>query len=200
LALQKKKNQKEEKLRWDRALLLYLHDMVYLLVAIVIVLLLVFRVVVVSGSSMYHTLIHGDMLLLLSNTFYADPQYGDIVVLSKDSFDGGAPIVKRVIATEGQTVDIDFQQGVVYVDGKAMDEPYTYTPTNTSGGVTFPLTVSEGCVFVMGDNRNDSRDSRYPEIGQVDEREILGKAILLMMPGSGKYGTERDFGRIGALK
>ena len=195
-----RQKKKEEKLRWDRALLLYLHDMVYLLVTVVVVLLLVFRVVVVSGSSMYDSLIHGDLLLLLSNTFYTDPEYGDIVVVSKDSFDGGTPIVKRVIATEGQTVDIDFQAGIVYVDGKPLEEPYTFTPTNTTGGTEFPLTGGEGCIFVMGDNRNESRDSRYPEIGQVDEREILGKAILLMMPGSGKYGNETDFGRIGVIK
>ena len=174
--------------------------MVYLLVTVVIVLLLIFRVVIVSGSSMYDSLIHGDLLLLLSNTFYTAPEYGDIIVLSTESFDNGTPIVKRVIATEGQTVDIDFEMGIVYVDGAALDEHYTHTPTNTSGGTQFPLTVEEGCVFVLGDNRNESRDSRYPEIGQVDKREILGKAILLMMPGSGKYGTEFDFERIGVIK
>ena len=195
----KTEKKEAEKLSWDKSLLLYLHDVVYLLSIIVVTVLLVFRVVVVSGSSMYHTLMDGDLLLLLSNTFYTDPQYGDIVVLSKQSFDGGAPIVKRIIATEGQTVDIDFSSGLVYVDGQPLDEPYTYTPTNTSGGTTFPLTVEEGCVFVMGDNRNESRDSRYPEIGQVDEREILGKAIFLMTPGSGEYGIETDYSRIGVL-
>ena len=195
-----KEKKKEEKLRWDRALLLYLHDMVYLLVTVVIVLLLIFRVVIVSGSSMYDSLIHGDLLLLLSNTFYAEPEYGDIIVLSTESFDNGTPIVKRVIATEGQTVDIDFEAGIVYVDGVALDEPYTHTPTNTSGGTQFPLTVEAGCIFVLGDNRNESRDSRYPEIGLVDKREVLGKAILLMMPGSGKYGTEFDLERIGVIK
>ena len=206
LALSKKKNRKpgekkkEEKLRWDRALLLYLHDMVYLLVTVVILLLLVFRVVVVSGSSMYDTLLHGDLLLLLSNTFYTEPEYGDIVVLSTKTFEGGTPIVKRVIATEGQTVDIDYESGIVYVDGIPLEEPYAHTPTNTSGGTQFPLTVEENCVLVLGDNRNESRDSRYPEIGQVDTREILGKAIFLVMPGSGKYGTEFDIGRIGVIK
>ena len=195
-----KEKKKEEKLRWDRALLLYLHDMVYLLVTVVIVLLLIFRVVIVSGSSMYDSLIHGDLLLLLSNTFYAEPEYGDIIVLSTESFDNGTPIVKRVIATEGQTVDIDFEAGIVYVDGVALDEPYTHTPPNTSGGTQFPLTVEAGCIFVLGDNRNESRDSRYPEIGQVDKREVLGKAILLLMPGSGKYGTEFDLERIGVIK
>ena len=179
--------------------LLYLHDIVYLLCVIMIVLLLVFRVVVVSGSSMYDTLKHGDYLLLLSNTFYRDPQQGDIVVISKESFDNGAPIVKRIIATEGQTVDIDFETGIVFVDGKPLDESYTYTPTNTSGGVQFPLEVFDGFVFVLGDNRNGSRDSRYPEIGLIDRREILGKAIYLMLPGKGALGNELDYSRIGAI-
>ena len=166
---------------------------------IVVLLLLVFRIVVVSGSSMYHTLLDGDLLLLLSNTFYTEPEYGDIVVLSKQSFDHGAPIVKRVIATEGQVVDIDFNQGIVYVDGKPLDEPYTYTPTNTQGGTAFPLEIEDGCILVMGDNRNGSRDSRYPEIGQIDKREVLGKAIFLMKPGAGEYGVETDYSRIGVL-
>ena len=189
----------DKKLSWDKSLMLYLHDIVYLLCVIMIVLLLVFRVVVVSGSSMYDTLKHGDYLLLLSNTFYRDPQQGDIVVISKESFDNGAPIVKRIIATEGQTVDIDFETGIVFVDGKPLDESYTYTPTNTSGGVQFPLEVFDGFVFVLGDNRNGSRDSRYPEIGLIDRREILGKAIYLMLPGKGALGNELDYSRIGAV-
>ena len=193
------KDKKEEVLRWDKSLVLYLHDLVYLLSVIVIVLLLIFRVVIVCGSSMYDTLLDGDLLLLLSNTFYSEPQQGDIVVLSKESFDNGAPIVKRVIATEGQKVDIDFETGIVYVNDVALEEPYTHTPTNTTGGTRFPLVVNKGCLFVMGDNRNSSRDSRYPEIGQIDKREILGKAILLIFPGSGEYGIERNFSRIGAL-
>ncbi len=195
-----KKEKKEEQLTFTQSLAVYLHDIVYLLSFIVIVLLLIFRVVVVSGSSMYDTLLDGDYLLLLSNTFYGDSQNGDIVVISKESFDDGAAIVKRVIATEGQSVDIDFVNGLVYIDDVAMDEPYTHTPTTTNGGVEFPLTVPEGCVFVMGDNRNNSRDSRYPEIGFVDEREILGKAIYLILPGMGELGNELDYSRIGAIK
>lgn len=195
--------QKQQKqMSWQQNAVLYLHDLVYLLAAIMLVFILIFRIVIVDGTSMNQTLLHGDYLLLMSNTFYRNPQYGDIVVISKDSFDDGDPIVKRVIATEGQTVDIDFYAGVVYVDGIALDEPYTNTPTNTEGGMLFPLTVEEGCVFVMGDNRNRSRDSRYPEIGQVDEREILGKAIFLILPGDpdGPDGPEKaDLSRIGAI-
>ena len=193
------KKKEEEKLSWDKSFVVYLHDVVYLLTFVVIVLLLVFRIVVVSGSSMYDTLKHGDYLLLLSDTFYREPERGDIVVISKKSFDDGAPIVKRIIATEGQTVDIDFQSGVVYVDGIALDEPYTFCPTTETGGVQFPLTVFDGFVFVLGDNRGNSRDSRYPEIGLIDEREILGKAIFLFLPGGGVQGNETDYSRIGAI-
>ena len=190
---------KEEHLGWDKSLMMYLHDIVYLLSVMVVLLLLVFRVVVVNGSSMYDTLKHGDYLLLLSNTFYRQPEQGDIVVISKESFDQGSPIVKRIIATEGQTVDIDFNTGTVYVDGQALDESYTYTPTNTNGGVQFPLEVHEGFLFVLGDNRNGSRDSRYPEIGLIDKREIIGRAIFLIIPGAGALGDELDYSRIGAL-
>jgi len=190
---------KQENLSFDKSAVLYLHDLMYLLVTFMIVLLLIFRVVIVSGSSMYATLYDGDYLLLLSNTFYQEPEHGDIIVVSKQSFDNGAPIVKRVIATEGQTVDIDFDAGIVYVDGQALEEDYTNTMTNVNGGMEFPLKVTENCVFAMGDNRNISRDSRYPEIGLIDEREILGKAIVLMIPGTNDGDFPRDFNRIGVL-
>jgi len=192
-------NQREENLSFEKNFILYLHDLMYLLVILMVALLLIFRVVIVSGTSMFATLYDGDYLLLLSNTFYHTPENGDIVVISKKSFDNGAPIVKRVIATEGETVDIDFDNGIVYVDGIALEEDYTNTLTTTSGGMTFPLTVSEGCVFALGDNRNISRDSRYPEIGLIDEREILGKAIVLLIPGTNYGEYPRNFQRIGGL-
>ena len=186
---------------WKSGLLLYIHDLIYMLAAIMLVFLLLFRMVIVSGSSMYSTLWDGDWLLLISGTFYQDPEYGDIIVACKDSFNDGEAIIKRVIATEGQQVDIDFDAGIVFVDGTALDEPYTFTPTNYSEGMVFPLIVEEGCVFAMGDNRNNSRDSRDPSIGQIDRREILGKAVFLIFPGTGEYGNKasRDFSRIGAL-
>lgn len=177
----------------------YLHDLIYILTAVVLLCLLCFRVVVVNGSSMYNTLIDGDYLLLLSNTFYQDPQPGDIVVASIDSFDNGKPIVKRVIATENQIVDIDFEAGIVYVDGVALEEDYTYTKTTNEEGVSFPLRVEKGHVFLLGDNRERSRDSRYPDIGQVDRRELLGKAIFLFMPGTNQGNDPFDITRIGVL-
>ena len=185
---------------WKQNVVLYIHDLLYMLVAILLLFLLVFRVIIVSGSSMHSTLIDGDYLLLVSNLFYQQPQYGDIIVAGKKSFDNGAPIIKRVIATEGQTVDIDFDEGIVFVDGVALDEPYTYTPTNVSEGMEFPLVVEDNCIFAMGDNRNRSKDSRHPEIGQIDKREILGKALFLFLPGVDKGHSGPDFDRIGAIK
>ena len=189
---------------WQSTLLTYLHDLVYLLAGLILAFLLLFRVVVVSGTSMNSTLLDGDYLLLLSSTFYRDPQQGDIIVASKHSFDNGAPIVKRVIATAGQWVNIDFTNGIVYVgdsldDMQPLEEPYTLTPTNTSEGIEFPLKVSTGCLFVMGDNRNGSKDSRHPEIGLVDEREVLGKVVFLFVPGTNEGKEKQDFGRIGVV-
>ena len=195
------KNKQEQKQDAEPSLLEYLHDVVYILALILVVFTFCMRVVIVSGSSMFSTLVDGDYLLLINRPLCGELERGDIVVASMDRFKGGEPIVKRVIATEGQTVDIDFRAGIVYVDGSALEEDYIYTPTHLSEGMEFPLVVEEGCLFLMGDNRGDSRDSRAPEIGLVDEREILGRAVFLMLPGTGRgeYTVERDFGRIGGL-
>ena len=181
--------------------LLYLHDIIYLLAVVMVLLLVFFRIVVVSGSSMKNTLVDGDYLLLLSNVFYRNPEQGDIVVISKDSFDNGAPIVKRVIATEGQFVR--FEGGKVYVGDspvlekmQLLDEPYISSPTLNQQGI---VEVQKGCIFVMGDNRSGSKDSRDPVIGQIDKREILGKVILLMLPGTDKGQQPPDYSRIGAV-
>ena len=199
--IRKKNSSDDHRNSWQKDILLYIHDLTGMLAVIMIVFLLLFRMVIVSGSSMYPTLLDGDWILLISGTFYQEPEYGDIIVACKDSFNDGEAIIKRVIATEGQTVDIDFDSGIVYVDGTALDEPYTYTPTNYAEGMVFPLVVEDGCIFAMGDNRNNSRDSRDPDIGQIDLREILGKAVFLVFPGTGEGANEtyRDFDRIGAL-
>jgi len=196
----KKKKVDEEKLTWQQTVIVYLHDWVTLLVGVLLVFLLLFRVIVVSGSSMYDTLWDGDYILLLSNLFYQEPEAGDIVVISKESFDNGSPIVKRVIATEGQIVDIDLTEGVVYVDNVALEEPYIRNLTTQTWGTVFPLTVAENCIFVLGDNRAVSRDSRDPVIGQVDEREVLGRALVLMIPGTSRGEQMRDWSRIGAIQ
>ncbi len=183
----------------QKNVLAYLHDLVYLLAGILLLLLLLFRVVIVSGPSMNDTLIHGDYLILLNNVFYGEPKQGDIIVASKDSFKDGEPIIKRVIATEGQEVDIDFAAGIVYVDGIALEEDYTKTLTTLKEGTEFPLVVDDGCIFVMGDNRGMSKDSRNPEIGLIDTREVLGKAVFLIFPGKDQGTETREFARIGAL-
>ena len=195
----RKPNTADDQDSWQKSVLTYLHDLVYMLAAIMLIFLLLFRMVIVSGSSMYDTLRDGDWLILISNVFYQEPEYGDIIVASKDSYNAGEAIVKRVIATEGQIVDIDFNAGIVYVDGVALDEPYTYTPTNIHEGLTFPLLVRENCIFAMGDNRNESKDSRHPDIGLIDKREILGRAIFLFLPGADSVTGELNFKRIGVL-
>ena len=191
----------QEKSFWQKGFLLYLHDLICMLAGIMLVFMLLFRMVIVDGSSMYPTLWHGDWLLVLSGTFYQEPEYGDIIVVCKESFNDGEAIIKRVIATEGQKVDIDFEAGIVYVDDAPLQEDYTYTLTNLSEGMVFPQVVDDGCVFAMGDNRNGSRDSRDPMIGMIDRREILGKALFLMYPGSSEGNTYApiDLSRIGVL-
>lgn len=191
---------KEKQSGWQ-VLLEYLKDFCYMAAFIVLAFSFCVRFIVVSGDSMFDSLVDGDYLLLLEESICGELERGDIVVAAMDRFRDRSPIVKRVIATEGQTVDIDFDAGIVYVDGVALEEEYTYTPTNAWEGMEFPLVVDEGCLFLMGDNRNDSWDSRSTEIGLVDRREILGKAIFLMLPGEGSasHPVQRDFGRIGGL-
>ena len=192
--------EESKKTKAQKTVLSYLHDLVFGLVAVLLVFMLVFRVIVVSGPSMKQTLQNGDCIILLSSVFYKEPKYGDIVVISKQAYKDGEPIIKRVIATEGQQVDIDFVNGIVSVDGVELHEPYINTPTNEFEGVTFLQTVPEGCVFVLGDNRNSSKDSRSLEIGMIDKREILGKALLIALPGINEENNTRDFKRIGVLR
>ena len=179
-----------------------LYEWVQALVCSVLVVVVIFtfviRLIGVDGHSMVPTLQNGDRLLVLNSMLYDDYKYGDIVVLRKDSFLED-PIVKRVIAVENQTVDIDFSTGSVYVDGVLLKEDYINELTFLEEGTEFPLTVPKGSVFVMGDNRNKSKDSRSIEIGQIDEREILGKAIFLFVPGRDPVSEKQNFHRIGAL-
>ncbi len=185
---------------WQQGIVLYFHDLIRMLVVIIVTFLVLVRVVVVSGDSMYSTLLDGDYLLLMNSLFYSEPQQGDIVVISKENFDMGKPIVKRVIATEGQTVDIDFRKGIVYVDAVAKDEPYIHSLTVSDQGMSFPLTVEDNHIFVLGDNRGVSLDSRDPRIGQVDQREVLGKVVYLMIPGTSDGELPRDKDRIGVIE
>ena len=180
-----------------KSILSYLHDFVILLSVILLSFLLLGRIVVVSGPSMMNTLIDGDYLLVAGKPFYTTPKAGDVVVVSKDNFKSGEPIIKRVIATEGQTVEITDHK--VYVDGVLLNEAYISSTTNSPNGGKFVCKVEQGCVFVMGDNRADSKDSRSDDIGQVDCREIIGKAVFIFLPGVDKFTDKRDFSRIGVI-
>ena len=195
-----KKENAEEKTSFSGSLVMYLHDLCWMLAVVMILFLVFFRIIVVSGPSMKMTLLDGDYLLLINNLFYREPEKGDVVVVSKQEYDNGKPIVKRVIATEGQIVDMDYVNGIVYVDGLPLEEDYINTPTNLDEGSVFPQIVEENHVFVMGDNRNNSKDSRSLEIGQIDKREILGKVALLMVPGTDHGAEARDVHRIGTVK
>ena len=167
--------------------------------ALVLLFTFVIRLIGVDGHSMVPTLQDGDRLLVLNSMLDDDYRYGDIVVLRKDTFLKD-PIVKRVIATEGQTVDIDFSTGSVYVDDALLKENYINELTFLEEGTEFPLTVPENSIFVMGDNRNHSSDSRDSRLGTVDNRYVIGKAVFLAFPGFDQYSGERSFGRIGAIR
>ena len=162
-------------------LFFWLQAFVAVLCALVLVFSFLGRVIVVDGSSMVPTLHHGDLLLLQGIGY--TPEQGDIVVLTKEFQNVDTPIVKRIIATGGQTVHIDYSTSTVYVYGVALDEPYINELMRMPMGETITdVTVPEGSVFVMGDNRNNSSDSRVPELGTVDERYILGEVLLVLFP------------------
>ena len=183
----------------SKTLLPYLSNIAFVFFLLIVIFTLCFRITCVDGRSMNHTLMDGDYVLLLNDFLCGDYEQGDVIVASKEGFRNGERIIKRVIATEGQWVDINFETGTVKVDGKVLDEPYISTPTVTPEGLTFPLRVEDGCVFVLGDNRALSMDSRHPQIGQIDCREIVGKAFFIFFPGKSVDSGERDFGRIGGI-
>ncbi len=178
----------------------YVETFAYALVLMIVLLLFVFRPVTVDGASMQHTLHHEDRLII-SNLLYT-PKTGDIVVINPESHTNKQePIIKRVIATEGQTVLIDYENWEVYVDGVKLDEPYIQPMREEYEGIfgegiimhasevdryNSEFTVSEGMVFVMGDNRNNSRDSRSASYGEMSENRILGRVILRLSPEFGK--------------
>ncbi|MEE1198798.1 MAG: signal peptidase I [Acutalibacteraceae bacterium] len=167
----------------------WLEILVTAIVLLVVLFTFIFKVVTIDGPSMENTLHNGERIVI--SNIGADAKSGDIVVISRNQnnivsdTDAAAPIIKRVIATEGQIVDIDFETGVVYVDGVALDESYVKTPTNVKFDINFPVSVPEDCVFVLGDNRNNSTDSRSSLIGDhgmIDKRYILGKVVLRVLP------------------
>ncbi len=171
---QRQKEKNVAALEWFDAL-------VFALTLVLIILLFFVRTMTVNGTSMVPTLSDGDQLL--ARSFMYSPERGDIVVV--DGYTQfGLPLVKRVIGVSGDVVDIDFNTGVVTVNGEVLDEEYIADPTTRSFDVSFPVTVPEGKVFLMGDNRLYSKDSRSSDIGMIDERDLLGKVFFRILPAN----------------
>ena len=157
----------EPKQSKENALFEWYDSLVFALAVIVLFFVFAVRIITVSGVSMQSMLY--------------TPQRGDVVVVD-GYINYGDPLVKRIIALGGDTVDINFETGAVTLNGAVLEEPYISAPTTTGYDVEFPVTVPEGCVFVMGDNRPRSLDGRSTEVGFIDERDILGKVLLRVFP------------------
>ncbi len=172
-----------KKSRADNSQELYLNirSLVTMMAVFILIFTFVARVIVVSGPSMENTLQNGNVIVIWSLLY--EPKQGDIVVLTQQSYQEDS-IVKRIIATGGQQVDIDYERGTVSVDGAVLDEPYIKEAMRVPdyGASVTSVTVPEGCLFVMGDNRNHSADSRYKPIGIIDSRCVIGKAVVVLYP------------------
>ena len=174
----------------------WIQSVVSTLVIVILAFIFIGRQTGVNGTSMRDTL-HNKDSLFVSDLFFT-PKYGDIVIIKAAAFED--LLVKRVIATEGQTIDINFDTSEVIVDGVVLNEPYINEPTKVRHDFNGEVTVPEGCVFVMGDNRNASGDSRSNTVGFVDVRNIIGKAHFMIMPGRDKKTNEpRDWSRFGSV-
>ena len=177
----KKENEPEEQATLGQSLYSWLQAVAPVIIGIVLVFTFVGRLTPVDGPSMEPTLWHGDMMVVRSLGY--TPKQGDVVVLTKPFENITGPIVKRVIAVGGQTVEIDYAANTIYVDGEEIPQGYILEPMEQKSWQTIStITVPEGEVFVMGDNRNVSNDSRNPDLGTVDTRYILGKAELVLFP------------------
>ncbi len=175
--------QEEEDSGFARALYDWLQALAVALVCIILIFVFVGRFIYVDGDSMNPTLWDKDMMVV--QTLGYTPAQGDVVVLTKYFANVRGPIVKRVIAVGGQTVDIDYDAGTVTVDGVKLSEPYIKEPMQQpfdSRMGNEHVVVPEGSVFVMGDNRNNSSDSRFLELGTVDERYVIGRAFFVTLP------------------
>lgn len=182
--------EEEEQLTVKAELYDWAKSIVFAIIACVLLFVFCVRVVTVDGNSMNPTLLSGDKLIVsnLSKNY----ERGDVVVLVAPDF-MDEPLVKRIVATEGQLVEINFDKGVVKVDGVEIYEPYIAELTTDKQDYDGPIEVPEGCVFVMGDNRNHSTDSRTDTIGCVDTRYILGKAYFVAFPVKSFGAVETDY-------
>lgn len=167
----------------------WLDSLIYAILLILLIFTFFFRVVGVNGDSMNPTLQSGDWLTVSAIT--NEVKTGDIVVITQPN-SLNEPLIKRVIAKGGDTVNIDFIEGTVTVNGKILYEPYIAEKTEISGDYVYPLEIPEGYIFVMGDNRNNSLDSRFRTIGLIDERYVLGVAETRIYPfGDWKINNEK---------
>ncbi len=168
----------------NTSILEWFDALVFALLIVLVMLLFFVRTVNVNGASMEPTLYSGDRLL--ARSIFYEPQRGDIVVV--DGYTSyGQPLVKRVIGLEGDEINIDLETNEVYVNGEKLNEPYISSEpiseyVQSLYDVSFPLTVPEGKLFLMGDNRPNSKDSRHSDIGFIDERDILGEVIFRILP------------------
>lgn len=157
----------------------WLESILQAIILVVVLMVFVFRVVNVSGTSMMNTLHNADKVVILKCD--SVPKNGDIVVISKGQ-NLDEPLIKRVIATEGQKLCIDFSDGSVYVNDEKLEEIYIKEPMYLQGDGNIPIKIPKGYSFVMGDNRNHSLDSRFKSIGLIDNKNIIGKAKFIIFP------------------
>lgn len=157
----------------------WLEILIQSIIIVVMLMTFAFRVITVDGDSMRETLHHQDRLIVMRWDY--TPQNGDIVVISEGKY-VDKPIIKRVIACEGQSLEIDYSKGTVTVDGKVLNETYIKEPMWQQGNVDIPKIIPKGYYFVMGDNRNNSSDSRFSEIGLIPREHIVGKASFRVFP------------------
>ena len=171
-------------------------SVIYAVFLVLLIFTFLFRIATVEGTSMVPTLQEDDRLIV-SNLLYK-PEQGDIIIINSvnshlfaddsqtevtETPGLGKRIVKRIIAMEGQTVDIDFDLGIVYVDGNQIYESYIADlTTRNEGAFDYPITIPKGYMFVMGDNRLWSKDSRHPEVGLISNDDVMGHVILRISP------------------
>lgn len=172
-------NEENQEFSLKREIFSWVEAIAGAIIVVALIITFIGRPILVDGHSMETTLMNNDRII--TTPLYLSLEHNDIVVIRRK---GDLPLVKRVIALEGETVDFNYARGVVTVDGKTLAEPFLPETMREPvyRTITFPATVPEGFVFVMGDNRNNSDDSRDPAIGMIDKRNIMGKALFRIWP------------------